>query len=71
MDRALPYTAAVGGETFDWVRDQHDCHGAPVVTTALANHRPWWNALTSADSGHATGLPDGGNLTNLEISTTE
>lgn len=63
--------ATLGGDTFDWVRDQHDGLGALVIATALANHRLWWNTLTPAVSEHATDLPDGGSLTDLELATTE
>ncbi|SFD72607.1 hypothetical protein SAMN04487819_102334 [Actinopolyspora alba] len=76
---ALPETLAggvvvlstVGGDTLDWIRDQHDGYGTLVVANALTNHRLWWNALTPPGGESTTASPGAVSLTDLELSTAE
>ncbi|SDP69984.1 hypothetical protein SAMN04487905_107173 [Actinopolyspora xinjiangensis] len=76
---ALPETLAggvvvistVGGDTLDWIRDQHDGYGTLVVANALTNHRLWWNALTPPGDGSTTAAPGTVSLTDLELNTAE
>lgn len=52
------------GDRVDWLVQQHDGREALVVCAAVTNHRLWWNALATAESG---AVPTAGGLAELDL----